>query len=828
VQDLRLAIRMFKATPVVTVVAILSLALGIGANTAIFSIADTLLLRRLPVVRPERLVLLNPTGGSIPGFSSWNNPVWEQIRERRHELFQTAFAFSARASRFNLASGGQTDLVDGLWASGDYFEALGVSPILGRAFTADDDRRGGGPNGPVAVISHAFWQRRFDGTPDVVGRSLTIERVPFIVIGVMPPRFFGADVGRTFDVAVPLGTEPLMRGRDSFLDRPTTSWLAVMARLKDGQTMSSAQRALRELQPYLRSATMPSDEAADTKARYLATPVSIEPAALGTSAMRARYRQPVVTILAVVALVLLVACANIANLLLARAAARRHEFSVRLALGASRWRLFRQVLVESVLLSLAGSLVGLAVAHWGSGVLVRQLSTYANTVFLDVQLDSRVLAFTAAVTTIVAILFGVVPALRASRAEPFAVMREHGRAGAGERRVNIGGALVVGQVALSLVLLVTAGLFVRTFASLATRDLGFDRDPVLVAQAAARASGVEPENRAALYDRLAEAVRAVAGVSNAAASTITPVSGSVVDEIVEIENGPTPALPTQNVSYKNVITPHWFATYGTRIVAGRDFEARDRFGSPLVTIVNQTFVRRFLRGINPIGQRVRQGLPGRQGAWLEIVGVATDAAYRSLRDPVPPTLYVPIGQQQQLPPAVTVSIRTAGGQPATLAPSVAEAMGRVDRNIAITFTPLKQQVDAALVQERILAMLSGFFGILAVLLAGLGLYGLTWQTVSRRRNEIGIRMALGATPAAVVRLVLSRVAALVSSGVVLGLAVSMWASRFVASLLYGVEPRDVVTLGWSVAVLGMAGAMAAWLPTHRASRIDPAAILREG
>ena len=824
--DLRLAIRVLRATPVVTIVAILSLALGIGANTAIFSITDALLLRALPVDRPDRLALLMaiPTGAA-PGLSAWSNPVWEQIRERRHELFQTAFAFSARTARFNLASTGPTEFVDGLWVSGDYFDGLGVRPLLGRTFTAVDDERGGGPDGAVAVVSYAFWQRRFGGAADVIGRKQVIDRVPFTIIGVMPPGFFGADVGTTFDVAAPLGTEPLMRGRDSFLDRPTTSWLAVMARLKDGQTLSSAQDAMRALQPHIREVTMP-DTSADAKARYMATPLAVEPAALGTSAMRARYRQPMLIILTVVVLVLLIACANLANLLLARAAARRHEFSVRVALGASRWRLARQLLVESLLLSSAGALLGLGIAHWGSRLLVRQLSTYTNTVFLDVQLDWRVLAFTAGVTTVAAFLFGVVPALLASRAEPIGAIREHGRGASGGRRIGFGGALVAGQVALSLVLIVTAGLFVRTFTSLATRDLGFDRAPVIVARVDVSASVADPSERSALYGRLADAAGALGGVSHAAVSAITPVSGAVIDVVVEIEDGPSMTQP-QNVSFRNVITPSWFATYGTGFQGGRDFNERDRLGSPLVVIVNETFVRRFLPAGTPIGRRIRQGLPGRQGPWLEVVGVVADAAYRSVREPVPPTLYVPIAQQKEPPATMSLSVRAANGAPAMLSRSLADVISRVDANVAVTFTPLKQQVDAALVQERMLAMLSAFFGALALLLAGLGIYGIAWFVVSRRRDEIGIRMALGATPARVLQLVLSRLSMLVSIGVVVGLVVCMWASRFVASLLYGVEPRDVVTLASSAAVLAAVGALAGWMPAHRASRIDPAEVLRD-
>ena len=824
--DLRLALRALRATPLVTGVAVVSLALGIGANSAMFSIADSLLLRALPVESPEQLaVLMSVPTGATPGLSSFSNPVWEQIRDRRHELFRTAFAYSARIMRFNVASGGQTEPVDGVWVSGDYFEGLGIPPLLGRALTSVDDQRGGGPDGPVAVISHAFWQRRFGGALDVVGRTLAMERVPFTIVGVMPRGFFGADVGTTFDVAVPLGLETLMRGRDSFLDRPTTSWLAVMARLKDGQTLASAQDALRALQPHIREVTMP-DLPAASKPRYLATPITVESAARGTSMMRGRYRQPILTILTVVALVLLIACANIANLLLARATARRHEFSVRVALGASRWRLARQLLVESLLLSGAGALVGVGIAHWGGRLLVRQLSTHANTVFLDVQLDWRVLAFTTVVTAVSALVFGVVPALLASRAQPMEAIREHGRGVSGGRQIGLGGALVVGQVALSLVLVVTAGLFLRTFASLLTRDLGFDRDPVLAAQLDLRASEVSPSARGVLYGNVTDAAGALGGVAHAAVSAITPVSGSILDTLVEIEGGPAMTQP-QNVSCMNVIAPGWFATYGTAVLGGRDFDTRDRIGSPLVTIVNGTFAKRFIRTGPPIGRRIRRGQPGRQGPWLEVVGVVADAAYRSVRDPVPPTLYMPLAQQEEPSSMMVLSVRAASGPPALLSRGLAEAIGRVDRNVAVTITPVKQQVAAALVQERILALLSGFFGALALLLAAIGLYGITWYSVSRRRSEIGIRMALGADPAGVVRLMLSRVSVLVGVGVLAGLGVCMWASKFVAKLLYGVEPRDFTTLAAAVGVLAVVGALAGWVPARRASKVDPMEVIRE-
>jgi putative ABC transport system permease protein len=825
--DLRLAVRVLRATPVVTAATILSLTLGIGANTAIFSIADSLLLRPLPVERPQQLaVVLAQPPGAAAGLSAWSNPVWEQIRDRQHELFETAFAYSARVSRFNLATSGQADLVDGIWVSGDYFNGLGVAPLLGRTLNPSDDQRGGGANGPVAVISHGLWLRRYRGTADVVGRSVTIDRVPFTIVGVMPARFFGADVGTSFDVAVPLSTEPLMRGRDSYLDRPTTSWLAIMARLNDGQEPSQAQSALEALLPHIREVTMPQGLPPASQARYLTAPVTVESAAIGTSSMRTTYRRPLLILLAVVALVLLIACANIANLQTTRVVARRHEFSVRLAMGASRWRLARQLIVESLALAIVGAVLGLWLAHWMSGFLIRQLTTHANTVFLNVPVDGRVVGFTAALAVASAILFGTLPAWFSFRSEPIGAIRAHGRSAMGGRQRGSSAALVAAQVALSLLLLITAGLLIRTFASILNRDLGFDREAVLVTQLDLRATTVAPAARTAFYQELAEAAAALPGVAGAAVSDITPVSGSIVDAIIEVENGP-PSTDVKNVAFQNVITSSWFATYGTRVVSGRDFDRRDQPGAVPVVIVNETFARRFVPQGSPIGRRIRKGVPGRQGPWLEIVGVVADAAYRSVREPLPPTLYMPLSQVKEPPPTMRLSVRTAAAPPTRLANTVAAAISRIDPNVVTTSTSLEQQVNAVLVQERILAMLSGFFGMLAVVLAGVGLYGTSWYGVTRRRRELGIRLALGATPATLRRLVLSRAALLVAAGAVAGVAGSIWTSKFLTALLYGVEPFDPSIIAFAVGAVAVVALMAAWVPATRASRIQPAEVLRD-
>jgi predicted permease len=820
--DLRDAIRALRATPIVTIVAVLSLALGIGANTAIFSILDSLLLRSLPVRDPGRLAIV-VQGDGRP--NSWTNPIWEQIRERQ-QLWEGAFAWGG--TRFNLAEAGQTEFVDGVWASGGFFETLGVPAILGRTFTARDDARGGGPDGAVAVISDGFWQRRFGGAADAIGATLTLERVPYTIVGVTPPEFFGVDVGRRFDVIVPLGTEPLVRGRDSSLDQRSYWWLGVMIRRKADQSHDQAIAALRGVTPQIREATLPNWRPQDQDG-YLRDGFSLVPATTGSSFLRTRYQRPLLTIMVVVGLVLLIACANIANLLLARATARRHELSVRRALGASRLRLARQLLSESLLLAGLGAAAGLLFAQWGSRLLVRQLSTQTSAVFLDLALDWRVLGFTAAVAAATAVIFGTAPALRATRVQPNEALKEQGRGVAGEGRLGLGSALVILQVALSLVLVVAAGLFVRTFASLANLNLGFDGGRVLVVNVGARRSAVEPAGRAAHYERLRSAVAAVPGVAEAAASMVTPVSGSTWQYRIEVAGG-TPLSERDRGTYVNIVTPRWFATYATPVLAGRDFTDADRAGAPPVAIVNETFARKFLGGDSPLGRTIQeQGIGNRPSPPpRQIVGLVKDAVYRSLREPVPPTMYLPLAQQEEIGSGVSFSVRAAAGAPALLTRSVASALEGIDRDLTLTFRPLADQIDASLVQERLVAMLSGFFGALALLLAGLGLYGVTSYAVSRRRAEIGIRMALGAAPAGVVALVLRRVAWLVAAGIVLGSGVSLWAARFVSTLLFGLAPRDPATLAGAGVVLAVIGALAGWIPARRAARIDPARVLREG
>jgi putative ABC transport system permease protein len=825
-QDVRLAVRALRSTPIVSAVAIVSLALGIGANTAMFSLVNSLLLRSLPVREPQQLAILGDTSDPRAGYYTY--AIWDAVR-RRPQLFDGAFAWSA--TRFNLSRGGQTEFIDGLWASGRMFETLGVPAMLGRTLTDADDRRGGGPDGAVAVISYAYWQRRYDGDPRAVGETIDLERVPFTIVGVTPPSFFGPEVGRTFDVVAPIGAEPLIRGAETFLDGRSTWWLGIIARLKPGQSLDAAQAAIRGVQPQIRAEAMPTTWSAQNRATFLKDAFTLKPAATGDSALRQRYERPLVTLLVVVALVLLIACANIANLLLARAAARRHELSLRLALGASKWRIARQLLVESLVMAAAGAAVGLAVAQWATRLLVAQLSTPNNHVFLDLGLDWRVLAFTMVVAMATALLFGTAPAFRTSDVQPMEAMKEHGRGGGGESRIGLANSLVVAQVTLSLVLVVAAGLFMRTFSSLANLHLGFDRDRVLVATVNAQRTEIPAAERLAVYERVHQAVAAAPGVAAAGVSIVTPVSGMAWNNRIDVSGGVV--LPDrQRLAFFNAITPGWLTTFGTPVAAGRDIAAGDTKSAPRIMLVNEAFARKFLNGASPIGHTVTMpGIANTPSQPAEIVGVVADAVYRSLRDPVPPTIYVPLAQfddgPRPAPASISVSVRSASQSPALLTRTVAEAIGRVNPDLALTFRPLAEQVNASLTQERLVAMLAGFFGGLALLLAGLGLYGVTSYAVSRRRTEIGIRMALGAAPGGVVRLVLTRVTLLVGAGIVAGWAISLWAAQFVSTLLYGLQPRDPLTIIGAAASLAAVGAGAGWLPAYRASRIDPAEVLRD-
>jgi putative ABC transport system permease protein len=828
--DVRLAFRSLRGTPVVTTVAVVSLALGIGANTAIFSIVNSLMLRVLPVVRPQQLVLISRPRiiGLASGGATWSNPVWEQIRQRS-QGFDGMIAWAPQ--RLNVASSGETEFVDGLFVSGSYFDTLGVSALLGRTISDADDQRGGGSAGPVVVLSYGFWQRRFGGAADVIGHTLTLEHATFTIIGVTAAGFFGTQVGRAFDVALPVGAEPLIRGRESWLEDRGAYWLNIVVRLKAGQTLDTAQTTLRGMQSQIRDATMP-DMPKPYQDRYLSGPESfaLVPAATGDSLLRGRYARPLLAMLVVVVLVLLIACANIGNLLFARGAARRHELSVRVALGASRWRLARQLFTESALLAAIGAIVGVVFASWFSHAIVQQFSTQSRPVFLDLSIDGRVLMFTVGVGVMTALLFGTGPAFQMSRVAPLTALKQPGDLKRGHAHASLGSGLIVVQVALSVVLLVAAGLFVRTFAALSNRDPGFERNRVLLVNVNAQRAVEEPSQRLALYERVREAVGGLPGVADTALSAVTPVQGGGMVLNIDVSGGTTvPSTLIGGIAngYGNSVSPGWFHTFGITLIAGRDFTPRDRTGAPLVAIVNQALAREFLNGANPLGHTITLNLT--HDAPREIVGVVTDALYRSIREPALPTVYLPLAQPD-LPPlpdaTVSLGVRSTGAAPGLLTKSIVVAVEKVSPNLTLTFRPLSEQVNASFAQERLIALLSGFFSGLGLLLAGLGLYGVTAYAVAGRRREIGIRMALGATAASVVQIILSRVSVQVVVGLVIGSVVSVWASQFIAALLYGLEPRDLPTLIGAAVILAAVAALAAWLPARRATTVDPMVSLR--
>jgi len=823
--DLSYALRALRSTPIVTAVAVLSLALGIGANTAIFSLINALMLRSLPVKDPQRLVQVL----TAEKRTSWTNPLWEQIRARDRQIFDGAFAYST--PRFNLATGGETQFVNGVMASGEYFDVLGVRAVVGRTFSPTDDVRGGGPDGPVAVLSGTFWLRHFGGALDVIGKPIMLDRVQFTIVGVTSAEFTGIDQGNEFDVAIPLGTEPLIRGAgESAMDQRSWWWLRILARLKDGESVDHSLAALRTVQPQIREATLPQNSRPENVARYLKDPFALRLAANGPANMGRQYRDPLLLIMGVVALVLVIACANIANLLLARANARRHELTVRVALGASRWRIARQLLLESTLLSAAGAGLGLAFARWGAALLVREFSVDDPPITLDVGIDWMVLGFTALVAVITAVLFGTVPALRATRVQPNDALKEQGRSIIGESRFGFGSVMVILQIALSLVLVIGAGLFIRTFASLNHVRLGFNPDPLLIVEMNGKRSAVAADNRPDLWERMRQAALAVPGVQGAALQNITPLTFSGWNTL--IENPPGLSLgEDQRLVNVNAVSRDWFATQSITFVAGRDFTDQDRKGALHAIVVNETLVKKYFGGGNAIGKTLREiTRPGVTSPDLHIVGIVRDAVYNSLKEPIPPTMYQHVPQVEGGPPGpgIDMAVRAAGASPGTLSRSIADALQRVDKDVTFTFRVYKQAIRTNTVQERMVAMLSGFFGALALLLAGLGLYGVMTYAVSRRRTEIGIRMALGATPSASVRFVLQRVIVLVMIGVMLGASLSLWAARFAAPLVFGVQPRDPATLAGAAAVLAAIGALAGWLPARRASRIDPAQVLREG
>ena len=822
--DVRLTLRLIRRSPGLAATIVLTLALGIGANAAIFGVVNGLLLRPLPVADPERLVTISSDAALARGHAAvgWTVAMWEGLQPHG-DRFDGILAWTP--ARFDLAPSGERQLAEGIFASGGYFATLGVPAILGRTFTPEDDRPGGGADGPVAVIGYGFWQRRFGGAADVIGRVLVIDGTRATIVGVTPPEFFGVDVGRAFDVAVPLGTEPLIRDHRSTSRRLP---LLVMVRLKPDQSIEAGTATIRSLQPAILGVT-PESMSPVTPPRHQ-DPFTLVSAASGTSlpvrgpsGLRQSYARPLITILVVVVLVLVIACVNIANLLLARGTARRHELSVRLALGAPRSRLVRQLLIEGLVLAALGAAGGFLIAGWGSQALVAQLATATDRITLNLSFDWRTLVFTAGVAFGAVAIFGTVPAFSATRAASMGVLELQGRdasrhAPGGARLASLSSGLVILQVALSLALVVAAALFVRSFERLSRVPLGFDPDRVLVVNVDTQRSRSRPADRVALFQRIVDAARAVPGVAHAGASIWTPVDGGM-------RMG-----DSQSRAQFNFVTPGWFAAYGTAIRTGRDFTDRDTAGASPVVVVNEAFVRALMPGRLPLGALIPCPRSPGPGVQCTIVGVVDDAIFESQREGIQPIVYLPIaqavGDQPNGHAAISVGVRPAAGAPMQLARSVGAAVMDVDPDLTFSFRMLTDHVDASVRQERLVATLSGVFGGLALVIAALGLYGVTAYSVSRRVMEIGIRMALGAQRAHVLGLILRHTLALTAIGVGLGLAGASVVTRSLGAMLFGVTPLDSGTFVGVGVLFAVVATIAASIPAHRATKVDPLVALR--
>jgi putative ABC transport system permease protein len=825
-QDIRYGARQLLKSPGFALVAVLSLALGIGANTAIFQLVDAVRLKTLPVKNPEELATVDFAKGS--NRSGWFSTrtarltygQFDQIRNQQ-QAFSGVLAWAA--SRFNLSPGGEARYAEGMYVSGPYFQVLGTTPVIGRVFSEEDDRLGCG--NPGAVLSYAFWQREFAADPAVLGKSVTLDGHPFPVIGVTPASFFGLEVGHRFDVAIPLCADPMFfddkKGR---IPKANAWWLSMMGRLKPGWTVERANAHLIALSPGIMQATLPAVyRPADAKT-YLANKLNATAAGTGISGLRRQYDTPLSLMLAITALVLLIACANLANLLLARASIREREVAVRLAIGASRWRLVRQLLAESLLLAAIGAIVGALLAQVLSRGLIAFLDTPGSPVFVGLSLDWRVLGFTAGLAAITCILFGLLPSLTATRMSPAMVLRSGSRGTtAGRERFGMRRALVSFQVALSLVLSVGAILFVRSLQNLMAVDPGFRPEGVLAVSLDFKRPGYPKERRAAAYLDFARRLSAQPGVSSVAQVQMTPISGSGWNEGVRLEGQ---GESTKN-SFFNGIGPGYFRTMGTAFIGGRDFSEHDNTSSQKVAVVNEVFAKTFFAGANPVGRIFRvPGNPGKPDRVYEIVGFIKNTKYYDLREDFLPIAFVPIAQDDDPSPDATYVLRYSAPLGGVMN-AVKSAIAEVSPQIQLEFTPLSRQVDESLMRERLMATLSGAFGILAGLLATLGLYGVIAYMVARRRNEIGVRIALGAGRGQVIRLVLREAVVLLAVGLGVGALLSVWAARAATTLLFGLKPYDPVTLLAGMALLTAVALAASFIPARRAAGLEPMAALRE-
>jgi putative ABC transport system permease protein len=823
-RDLRYGLRLLRLSPGFTAVAVLTLALGIGANTAIFQLIDAIRLRTIPVKDPETLAIVRignfqwGSGSFSSNYSQLTFPLWEQI-QKHQQAFSDIAVWSS--GQFNLTPSGEAHYVKNIRVSGDFFKVLGIRPMIGRLLGPEDDRPACAI-GP-ANISYAFWQRNFAGDLEIVGKRITLDENSYEIVGVTPPSFTGLSVGDTWDVAVPVCIEPILNPRFNRIAIRRAWWLASIGRLKPGWTLQRANAQMEAVSPAMLQETIPPEYDGDGIKHYMEYKFGVFPGGTGFSSLRRDSETSLWLLLGISGLVLLIACANLANLMLARATARERQLTIRLALGASRSRLIRELLAEGLLLAGGGSLLGLFLAFAISRLLVRFISTSSNQIFLDMSMDWRLLAFTMGLAALTTLLFGLAPAIRATRAEPATLLQTGSRGTTGGReRFSLRRALVVSQVALSIVLLMGALLFARSLRNLTTLNVGFQQTGVLLTSFDFEHAHV-PEERFTDYHReILKHVQAIPGVESAGDGIMVPFGG----ETWNSGTIPEGATEDKGASWQNFVLPGYFKAIGTPLLEGRDFDDRDTATSVKVAIVNQAFVDKFFKGQDVIGKRFQfHEPPGRPRPYYEIVGLVGNFKFQDMHEDYLPFTVLPLTQMEKVQPSGQIVIQSSLPL-TTLMPSIKQAIAEVNPGISLEFKPFKTQVHESLLQDELMATLSGFFGVLAALLAAIGLYGVISYMVVQRTKEIGVRMAIGANRGNVISMILGEAGVLTAIGIGIGTILAIASAQAAKSLLFGIKPRDPLTLVLSVVTLAAVAAFASFLPAYRASRLDPLNALR--
>jgi putative ABC transport system permease protein len=813
-QDAVYAVRIIRRKPAFAASMIVVMSLGIGATTGVFGLIDGLVVRSLPVRDPDRLVYL-----SQPAFSY---PVFSELRRRGPHIFSQLSAWSL--TRENIEWTTELEPADVLMATGEFHSMLGIGASVGRTFTEQDDQIGGGPSGLVAVISHACWQRRFGGDATVIGRTVRIKRRPFTIIGVTPPGFFGVAPGQAPEITVPLTA----LSDEKTVRATTSSWLHLLGRMNDGLTRERANAALQGIWPAVLEVTTNPGMPADRRAMYLGRTTSLESGRAGYSRVRNQFEEPLWLLLALVGLLLTVATASAANLLLARGVARRRELAVRLAIGAGRARLVRQMLTEALVWTIFGAAAGLLVASWGGNALVAMMTTWEEPIALETGPNWRVVVFTLTLAFFTAAVCAVVPALRTTRLNPGSTLKEFGQIGGDAgRRWSLGKSLVAAQIALTVLLLFGAALFVRSLQRILGQDAGFERNAVLVVSTDAMAAGYSGERLVAFYAGLLDRLRAIPGVESASMSWYPPISDQdgAWTQSIGIDGAAVQSDVTRYV-YFNAVTPGYFRTLGIRLLRGRDFAGTDRADSARVAIITESLARRFFPDVNPVGRRVSIGRNASRRD-LEIVGVVSDAKYQRLQESTRSIAYLPAAQLPEFMAGenLVAEVRAAGAV-MPVAENVRREVRALDGAVPVRIQTITDRIRASLVTERVVATLAIGLGLAALALACTGLYGLLAYTVSRQTNEIGLRLALGATRAGMLRMVLRQSLVLGAVGIAAGLAASVALGRFARNLLFQVTATDPLALAVAGLVMLAVALAAGFFPARRAARIDPVVALR--